>query len=131
MYKTVEFQLSEHHASSVFWICPIFFFEFTSKNVFSSNFQVRQVMMGSKLSTNHLGRIWDLSDIDRDGCLTRYEFTVAMHLTYRCLQGDKLPAQLPPELSEEKVPKPLSAIPNLASAAPKVHLPTFTESFKL
>jgi epidermal growth factor receptor substrate 15 len=42
--------------------------------------------MGSKLSTNILGKIWDLSDIDRDGSLTRYEFTVAMHLTYRALQ---------------------------------------------
>ena len=76
--------------------------------------------MGSKLSTTQLGKIWDLSDIDRDGFLTRYEFTVAMHLTYRALQGDKIPQQLPIELSEEKVPKPLSAIPNLASAAPKV-----------
>ncbi len=43
-------------------------------------------MMGSKLSTTQLGKIWDLSDIDRDGFLTRYEFTVAMHLTYRALQ---------------------------------------------
>jgi epidermal growth factor receptor substrate 15 len=43
-------------------------------------------MMGSKLSTANLGKIWDLSDIDRDGCLNRYEFTVAMHLTYRALQ---------------------------------------------
>jgi|FrelakmetLWP11LW_1041352.scaffolds.fasta_scaffold162089_1 hypothetical protein len=77
-------------------------------------------MMGSKLSTTQLGKIWDLSDIDRDGFLNRYEFTVAMHLTYRALQGDKMPAQLPLELSEEKVPKPLSALPNLASAAPKV-----------
>ena len=73
--------------------------------------------MGSKLSTTQLGKIWDLSDIDRDGFLNRYEFTVAMHLTYRALQGDKMPAQLPLELSEEKVPKPLSAIPNFASAA--------------
>ena len=76
--------------------------------------------MGSKLSTNILGKIWDLSDIDRDGFLTRYEFTVAMHLTYRALQGDKLPAQLPLELSEDKVPKPLSALPNFSSATPKV-----------
>lgn len=43
-------------------------------------------MMGSKLSTTNLGKIWDLADVDRDGMLTRYEFTVAMHLTYRALQ---------------------------------------------
>ena len=37
-------------------------------------------MMGSKLPMPILGKIWDLSDVDRDGCLDRYEFTVAMHL---------------------------------------------------
>ena len=42
--------------------------------------QVRQVMMGSKLPMPVLGKIWDLSDVDRDGFLDRYEFTVAMHL---------------------------------------------------
>ena len=45
--------------------------------------QVRQVMMGSKLAMPVLGKIWDLSDVDRDGMLDQYEFTVAMHLVYR------------------------------------------------
>ena len=40
-------------------------------------------MMGSKLPMPILGKIWDLSDIDRDGMLDRYEFTVAMHLVRR------------------------------------------------
>ncbi len=35
-------------------------------------------------------------------------------------QGDKLPPQLPPELFEDKVPKPLSSLPNFTSASPKV-----------
>ena len=43
-------------------------------------------MMSSKLPTATLGKVWDLSDIDRDGFLDRYEFTVAMHLVYRALQ---------------------------------------------
>ena len=43
-------------------------------------------MMGSKLDMSILGKIWDLSDVDRDGFLDRYEFTVAMHLVYRALQ---------------------------------------------
>ena len=43
-------------------------------------------MMSSKLPTASLGKIWDLSDIDRDGLLDRYEFTVAMHLVFRALQ---------------------------------------------
>ena len=60
-------------------------------------------MVSSKLATNVLGKIWDLSDVDRDGMLDRYEFTVAMRLVFRSLQGDKIPDQLPPELSPEKV----------------------------
>ena len=79
-------------------------------------FQVRQVMVGSKLAMPILGQIWDLSDVDRDGFLDRYEFTVAMHLVFRALQGDKLPETLPEELSPEKVPKSLSAMPNLNGA---------------
>ena len=48
--------------------------------------QARNVMMSSKLPTATLGKVSDLSDIDRDGFLDRYEFTVAMHLVYRALQ---------------------------------------------
>ena len=43
-------------------------------------------MMSSKLPTETLGKVWDLSDIDRDGFLDRYEFTVAMHLIYQAIQ---------------------------------------------
>ena len=77
-------------------------------------------MIGSKLAMPILGQIWDLSDVDRDGFLDQYEFTVAMHLVFRALQGDKMPSELPEELSPEKVPKPLSDVPNLNSGAPKV-----------
>ena len=77
-------------------------------------------MMGSKLPMPTLGKIWDLSDIDRDGFLDRYEFTVAMHLVYRNLQGDPVPAELPAELSPAKVPKPLSGAPDVNGSTPKV-----------
>merc|ERR1711971_1462784 len=60
------------------------------------------------MGVSMLGKIWDLSDQDKDGLLDRYEFTVAMHLVYRSLQGDMIPDQLPVELSKEKVPQPLS-----------------------
>ena len=76
-------------------------------------------MVGSKLAMPILGTIWDLSDVDRDGFLDRYEFTIAMHLVFRALQGDKMPDALPEELLPDKVPKPLSAAPNL-NGAPKV-----------
>ena len=83
-------------------------------------------MVSSKLATGVLGKIWDLSDVDRDGMLDQYEFTVAMHLVYRALQGDEIPDQLPTELSKEKVPVPLSApvaLPDLYNGAvPRVSL---------
>ena len=82
--------------------------------------KVRNVMMGSKLPVSMLGKIWDLSDQDKDGLLDRYEFTVSMHLVYRSLQGDMIPDQLPVELSKEKVPEPLSApvaLPDLYNGA--------------
>ena len=69
-------------------------------------------MLGSKLPMSMLGKIWDLADQDKDGQLDRfdfsiliwtivtgvfcfrYEFTVAMHLVYRALQGDMIPDQV-------------------------------------
>jgi epidermal growth factor receptor substrate 15 len=76
--------------------------------------KVRNVMMGSKLPMSMLGKIWDLADQDKDGNLDRYEFTVAMHLVYRALQGDMIPDQLPTELGKDKVPQPLSTNINMA-----------------
>ena len=40
----------------------------------------------------------DLADIDRDGSLDAAEFSIAMHLVQRYLQGFPLPASLPPPL---------------------------------
>ena len=77
-----------------------------------------------------LGQIWDLSDVDRDGFLDRYEFTVAMHLVFRALQGDKIPNELPDELSLEKVPKSLSAVPNI-NGTPKVSMITWFDEFSM
>ncbi|KAM8875666.1 epidermal growth factor receptor substrate 15-like 1 isoform 7-T7 [Spinachia spinachia] len=43
-------------------------------------------------------RVWDLSDIDKDGHLDRDEFAVAMHLVYRALEKEPVPALLPSAL---------------------------------
>ena len=97
--------------------------------------KVRNVMMGSKLPMSMLGKIWDLSDQDKDGLLDRYEFTVAMHLVYRSLQGDMIPDQLPVELSKEKVPQPLSGpvqLPDLHTyngSVPRVSVVTMSRDF--
>ncbi|KAA0196699.1 Epidermal growth factor receptor substrate 15 [Fasciolopsis buskii] len=55
-------------------------------------------MLKSQLSVETLGRVWDLSDIDNDGCLDLQEFILAMHLIHRCVEGDMLPSNLPQNL---------------------------------
>ncbi|KAI0781214.1 hypothetical protein BD413DRAFT_620813 [Trametes elegans] len=48
------------------------------------------------LSSNTVGRIWDLTDIGHKGYLTREEFVVAMHLMKLRRDGQRLPSALPP-----------------------------------
>uniref|UniRef100_A0A915CPJ3 Uncharacterized protein n=1 Tax=Ditylenchus dipsaci TaxID=166011 RepID=A0A915CPJ3_9BILA len=56
---------------------------------------VRPVLLNSQLPHTHLAKIWELSDIDKDGQLDRYEMYVALHLVYKCLQNADLPDRLP------------------------------------
>ncbi|CAP24021.1 Protein CBR-EHS-1 [Caenorhabditis briggsae] len=63
-----------------------------------SGAHVRPVLMNSGLDPHALARIWELSDQDKDGSLDRIEMSVALHLVYRTLQSDPIPAQLPPNL---------------------------------
>ncbi|BFZ17146.1 hypothetical protein BsWGS_20184 [Bradybaena similaris] len=60
--------------------------------------KVKPVLMNSKLPVDVLGRIWDMSDIDKDGYLDRDEFAVAMHLVYQAREGQEIPAILRPGL---------------------------------
>lgn len=55
-------------------------------------------MLKSKLPNTVLGKIWKLSDIDRDGILDDEEFALANHLIKIKLEGHKLPDTLPPHL---------------------------------
>lgn len=57
--------------------------------------KVKPVLLNSKLPKDTLGRIWDLSDIDKDGNLDKEEFILAMHLVYDCLAKNSLPPSLP------------------------------------
>lgn len=43
-------------------------------------------------------RLWDLSDIDKDGCLDISEFAVCMHLRAMCREGEQIPVQLPKDM---------------------------------
>jgi len=55
-------------------------------------------MIKSKLPNNVLGKIWKLSDVDKDGMLDADEFCLAMHLMNIKLDGNDLPTELPPHL---------------------------------
>lgn len=57
-----------------------------------------EVFGQSGLEKPDLERIWTLADHGNKGRLNMDEFSVAMHLIYRKLNGYPLPAQLPPEL---------------------------------
>lgn len=55
-------------------------------------------MLKSKLPNSVLGKVWKMSDIDRDGMLDADEFALAMHLINIKLDGNDLPAELPDHL---------------------------------
>ncbi|NWH74175.1 EPS15 factor, partial [Piaya cayana] len=82
--------------------------------------KVKPVLLNSKLPVDVLGRVWELSDIDRDGMLDRDEFAVAMSLVYCALEKEPVPMSLPAALVPPSKRKPISvpgAIPLIPSSA--------------
>ena len=69
-----------------------------NRSGFLSGLQCRDILMQSGLPRNILAEIWNLSDIDGDGQLTREEFILAMHLTNQVRAGNQLPTELPADL---------------------------------
>ncbi|XP_015926205.1 EH domain-containing protein 1 [Parasteatoda tepidariorum] len=55
-------------------------------------------MVKSKLPNSVLGKVWKLSDLDKDGMLDSDEFALAMHLISVKLNGHDLPLELPDHL---------------------------------
>ncbi|XP_056270949.1 epidermal growth factor receptor substrate 15-like 1 isoform X2 [Pseudoliparis swirei] len=81
--------------------------------------KVKPVLINSKLPLDILGKVWDLSDIDKDGHLDRDEFAVAMHLVYRALEKEPVPALLPSALiPPSKRKKSLGSVPGLPTSPP-------------
>uniref|UniRef100_A0A183CDS0 Intersectin-1 n=1 Tax=Globodera pallida TaxID=36090 RepID=A0A183CDS0_GLOPA len=60
--------------------------------------QSRGVLGESQLPTNVLAQIWNMSDVNKDGCLSIEEFCVAMFLIEMVKAGYALPPKLPNEL---------------------------------
>lgn len=60
--------------------------------------QARNLMVQTKLPQVTLAKIWGLADMDTDGRLGCEEFVLAMYLCDMAVQGDPIPAALPPDL---------------------------------
>ncbi|CAM9753578.1 unnamed protein product [Lampetra planeri] len=90
------------------------------QNGLLSGEKVKPVLLNSKLPVETLGRVWDLSDIDRDGFLDRDEFSVAMYLVYRALEKEPVPLALPIKLIPPAKRKP--GLVSSAFALPKVQV---------
>lgn len=58
----------------------------------------KQEMIKSKLPNNVLGRVWKLSDVDKDGMLDIDEWALSQHLIKIKLDGHELPNTLPDHL---------------------------------
>ncbi|XP_061093986.1 epidermal growth factor receptor substrate 15-like 1 isoform X5 [Conger conger] len=81
--------------------------------------KVKPVLINSKLPLDVLGRVWDLSDIDKDGHLDKDEFAVAMHLVYRALEKEPVPSVLPSSLiPPSKRKKSVGVLPGAVPVLP-------------
>ncbi|XP_008275541.1 epidermal growth factor receptor substrate 15-like 1 isoform X3 [Stegastes partitus] len=85
--------------------------------------KVKPVLINSKLPLDVLGKVWDLSDIDKDGHLDKDEFAVAMHLVYRALEKEPVPALLPsalipPSKRKKSLGSVTSSVPGLPASPP-------------
>ena len=73
-------------------------FDEISRDGLLSGAGAKSLLTATGLSTNKLRKIWELSDIDKDGQLNLQEFVIAMYLTEVSKSGRELPARLDPEM---------------------------------
>ena len=67
----------------------------------------KDFFLKSKLPNDELIHIWELSDIDRDGRLTKLEFSLAFHFTSARRNNFPLPEQIPNQLYNDLIGKNL------------------------
>ncbi|CAN0544039.1 unnamed protein product, partial [Ectocarpus sp. 8 AP-2014] len=61
--------------------------------------QAAVVLAKSGMGKKDLGHLWAMSDVDRDGALSRMEFSIAMHLaSCSAKKGLPVPRALPESL---------------------------------
>ncbi|CAH8871195.1 unnamed protein product [Trichobilharzia szidati] len=66
--------------------------------------QAKAFFMKSGLSVMVLGQIWSLADMDMDGKMDKKEFSIAMFLIKKALEGTPLPLTLPLGLKNDPQP---------------------------
>ena len=84
---------------------------------FLTGVEARTFMMKSHLPHDVLGKIWDLSDVDKNGCLSKTEFCIAFHLIVKITRyGKQLPKSIPTNLLESaKVVEGQASVSNTSS----------------
>ncbi|XP_055889839.1 intersectin-1-like [Biomphalaria glabrata] len=106
------------------------FFQLKPVNGFITGTQARDFFVQSGLPTPVLGQIWMLADMNGDGKMDKKEFSIAMHLIKKKLQGYELPKVLPASLKLDPSPligsfaQPAMVMPpNTGFAVPGMTLP--------
>ena len=65
-----------------------------SKDGLVSGSGAKSLLTSTGLPTSKLRKIWELSDIDKDGHLDLQEFVIAMYLSEVSKLGEELPTKL-------------------------------------
>ena len=63
-----------------------------------SGMVARATLQASKLPDTDLMKAWGLADHNDSGKLSKSQFCICMHLIYKALAGQPIPAVLPPEM---------------------------------
>ncbi|NXG14071.1 ITSN2 protein, partial [Grallaria varia] len=86
--------------------------------------QARTFFLQSGLPASILAEIWTLSDLNKDGKMDQQEFSIAMKLIKLTLQGQHLPAVLPPVMKQAPVFSPLMSARFGMGSMPNLSMPT-------
>ncbi|XP_009576513.1 PREDICTED: intersectin-2-like, partial [Fulmarus glacialis] len=86
--------------------------------------QARTFFLQSGLPASILAEIWTLSDLNKDGKMDQQEFSIAMKLIKLKLQGQHLPAILPPVMKQTPVFSPLMSARFGMGSMPNLSMPT-------